>query len=122
MRTVGPCLQDDHGVASVWHYQVQSIEREVWGDQCAVNLDSRAINAARPKPLIPGWIRAMRSVRAGRHDAVYRLGAARRLPPATDYTPFARTVQWGVQRGQRVATAADASAVTGAEHYDDRRE
>jgi hypothetical protein len=25
---------------------VQSIEREVWGDQFAVNLDSRAMNAA----------------------------------------------------------------------------
>lgn len=60
----------------------------------------------------------MRSGRAGRHNAVYRLGAARRLPPATDYTPFAGTVQRGAQTGRQVAAAGAASAATGMEHYD----
>ena len=38
LRTVGPCFQDNHGIAAVGHDQVQTIEREVWGYQRTVNL------------------------------------------------------------------------------------
>ena len=38
LRTMGPCFQDNHGIAAVGHDQVQTIEREVWGYQRTVNL------------------------------------------------------------------------------------